>query len=86
MLVKLVLISDTYCILGQETSIMLSDFHFLVPESFHTKFGKDLRKSSLKFIMYTTFNTHISRCLLPLTFRSLAEIVSEKSTVFTFFL
>ena len=22
-------------------SIMLSDFHFLVPESFHTKFGSD---------------------------------------------
>ena len=25
--------------LGQVTSIMSSDFHFLVPESFHTKFG-----------------------------------------------
>ena len=25
--------------LGHVTSIMLSDFHFLVPESFHTKFG-----------------------------------------------
>ena len=24
--------------LGHVTSIMLSDFHFLVPESFHTKF------------------------------------------------
>ena len=23
------------------TSIMSSDFHFLVPESFHTKFGSD---------------------------------------------
>ena len=25
--------------LGHVTSIMLSDFHFLLPESFHTKFG-----------------------------------------------
>ena len=25
--------------LGHVTSVMLSDFHFLVPESFHTKFG-----------------------------------------------
>ena len=56
--------------LGHVTSIMSSDFHFLVPESFHTKFGSDLRKSSLNFCMYTalgqgqemtlTFNTHIS--------------------------
>ena len=27
--------------LGHVTSIMLSDFHFLVPESLHTKFGSD---------------------------------------------
>ena len=27
--------------LGHVTSIMLADFHFLVPESFHTKFGSD---------------------------------------------
>ena len=27
--------------LGHVTSIMLSDFHLLVPESFHTKFGSD---------------------------------------------
>ena len=27
--------------LGHVTSIMLSDIHFLVPESFHTKFGSD---------------------------------------------
>ena len=60
--------------LGHVTSIMLSNFHFLVPESFHTKFGSDrhssfVRKSSLYFFMYTTlgqgqemtltFNTHI---------------------------
>ena len=27
--------------LGHMTRIMSSDFHFLVPESFHTKFGSD---------------------------------------------
>ena len=27
--------------LGHVTSIMSSDFHFLVSESFHTKFGSD---------------------------------------------
>ena len=27
------------------TSIMSSDFHFLVPESFHTKFGSDRHSS-----------------------------------------
>ena len=32
--------------LGHVTSIMSSDFHFLVPESFHTKFDTD-RQSSL---------------------------------------
>ena len=31
--------------LGQVTSIMTSDFHFLVPESFHTKFGSDRHSS-----------------------------------------
>ena len=31
--------------LGHVTSIMLSDFHFLVPESFHTKFGSDWHRS-----------------------------------------
>ena len=34
--------------------------------------------------MILTFNTHISSYFLP-NFRSLAAIVSEKSTVFTFF-
>ena len=32
--------------LGQVTSIMSSDFHCLVPESFHTKFGSDRHSSS----------------------------------------
>ena len=27
--------------LGHVTSIMLINFHFLVPESFHTKFGSE---------------------------------------------
>ena len=30
---------------GHVTSIMPSDFHFLVPESFHTKFGSDRHSS-----------------------------------------
>ena len=31
--------------LGHVTSIMSSDFHFLVPESFHTQFGSDQHSS-----------------------------------------
>ena len=31
--------------LGHVTSIMLSDFHFLVPESFHEKFISDRHSS-----------------------------------------
>ena len=31
--------------LGHVTSIMSSDFHFRVPESFHTKFGSDRHRS-----------------------------------------
>ena len=31
--------------LGHVTSIMLSDFHFLKPLSFHTKFGSDRHSS-----------------------------------------
>ena len=31
--------------LGHVTSIILSDFHFPVPESFHTKFGSDRHSS-----------------------------------------
>ena len=33
------------CHLGYVTSIMSSDFHFHVPESFHTKFGSDRHSS-----------------------------------------
>ena len=32
--------------LGHVTSIMSSDFHCLVPESFHTEFGSDQHSSS----------------------------------------
>ena len=31
--------------LGHVTSIMSSDFHFLVPERFHKKFGSDRQSS-----------------------------------------
>ena len=31
--------------LGNVTSIMSSDFHCIVPESFHTKFGSDQHSS-----------------------------------------
>ena len=31
--------------LGHVTSIMSSDFHFLIPESFHRKFNSDLQSS-----------------------------------------
>ena len=82
---------------------MSSDFHFIVPESFHTKFGSDRLSSSEKIrfeFLYVhdigpmssndldlnTSHTFIYtiRCLLLPTFRSLAAIVSEKSTIFTF--
>ena len=81
--------------LGHVSSIMSSDFHFLV------QIGTVVsEKSKLKFCMYTTlgqglemtltFNTHISSYIqldvrfFLLHFRSLAAIISEKSTVFTF--
>ena len=37
-------------------------------------------------LQYSHIFIYSIRCLLPLTFRSLAAIVSEKSIVFTFFL
>ena len=33
------------CHLGHVTSIMSSDFHFLVPENFYKKFGPDQKRS-----------------------------------------
>ena len=80
--------------LGHVTSIMSSNFHFLVPESFLTKFGSELRSSfwenpvlifvcTRPWAKSLTFINSI-RCLFLPTFRSRAAIVSEKSTVFTF--
>ena len=82
---------------------MSSDFHFLVPESFHTKCGSDGKVVSEKIrfeflyvhnleprssndldLQYSRTFIYSIRCLLLPTFRSLAAIVSEKSTVFTF--
>ena len=80
--------------LCQVTSIILSGFHFLVPESFHKKkvqIGTVVSEKIWFVLFYDTDlqNSHTfiysNRCLLLLTFRSLAAIVSEKSTVFTFF-
>ena len=36
------------CHLGHGTSIMSSDFHFLVPESFHKKFGSYTQIQTLR--------------------------------------
>ena len=85
------------------TSIMSSDFHFLVPESFHknlVQIGTVVSEKILFEFLYVhdlgprsrndidlqyshTFIYSI-RCLFLQTFKSLAAIVSEKSTVFTF--
>ena len=45
--------------LGHVTRNMSSDFHFLVPESFHTKFGSD-RHMGQGQEMTLTYNTNIS--------------------------
>ena len=85
------------------TSIMSSDFHFLVPESCYKKlvqigtvvsetiqfeflYVHDLgpRSRNNLDLQYSHISIYLIRCLLLLTFRSLAAIVSEKSTVFTF--
>ena len=82
---------------------MSSDFRFLVPESFHKKFGSDgtvvSEKIRFEFLYvhdlgprsrndldlpYSHTFIYLIRRLLLLAFRSLAAIVSEKSTVFTF--
>ena len=89
--------------LGHVTSIMSSDFHFLVPESFHKKLVQigTVVSEKIRFeflyvydlgprsrhdldLQYSHTFMYSIRCLLLLTFRSLAAIVSEKSTVFTF--
>ena len=62
-------------ILVNVTSI-ISDIHFLVPESFYTKFGSDQHRSLWDICMYTTlgqgqemtltFNTHTSSYIIQL--------------------
>ena len=82
---------------------MSSNFHLLVPESFHTNlvqnntvisekiwfeflYVHDLGLRSRNELDLQYYHTFINsmRCLLLSSFRSLAAIVSEKSTVFTF--
>ena len=89
--------------LGHVTSIMSSDFHFLVPEVFIQSFVQigSVVSEKIQFeflyvhnlgqrstndldLQYSHIFIYSIRCLLQLTFRSLAAIVSEKSTVFTF--
>ena len=81
------------------TSIMPSDFYFLVPDSFHKKllqigtvvfekirfeflYVHDLgpRSGNDLDLQYTHTFIFSIRCLLLLTFRSLAARVAEKST------
>ena len=83
---------------------MSSDFLFLVPESFHTKFGSDGTVVSEKIwfeflyvhdlgprsrndldLQYSQIFINSIRCLLLLTFKSLAAIVSEKNPLFSLF-
>ena len=82
---------------------MSSDFHFLVPESFHknmvqidTVVSEKIRFEVLYVhdlgprsrndldLQYSHIFIYSIRCLLLPAFRSLAAIVSEKYTVFTF--
>ena len=89
--------------LGHLTSIMSSDFHCLIPESFHknlvqigTVVSEKIRFEFLYVhdpgprsrndldLQYSYTFIHSFRCLLLPIFRSLAAIISEKSTVFTF--
>ena len=82
---------------------MTSDFHFLVPESFHKKMVQigTVASEKIRFeflyvhelgprsrndldLQYSLTFINSLRCLLLPTFGSLAAIVSEKSTVFTF--
>ena len=90
-------------VFGHVTSIMSSDFHFLVPEAFiqslvqiGTVVSKKIQFEFLYVydlgprsrndldLQYSYIFIYSIRCLLLLTFRSLAVIVSEKSIVFTF--
>ena len=81
--------------LGHVTSIMSSDFHFLVPflgnvvsERIRFEYlyvhNLGLRSSNDLDLQYSHTFMYSIRCLLLPIFRSLAAIVFEKSTVFTF--
>ena len=89
--------------LGYVTSIMSSNFHFLVPESFHRKIASERHSNFLEnlvsilyvhdlgprsrnylYLQYSHSFINPIRCLLLPTFRSMAAIVSERFTVFTF--
>ena len=80
--------------LGHVTSIMSSNFDFLVPESivvsekirfeFFYVHGLGPRSRNDLDLQYSHTFINSIRCLLLPTFRSLAAIYSEKSTVFTF--
>ena len=86
--------------IGHVTSNLSSDFHFHLPKSFHTKFGTVVsEKIKFEFLyvhdlgprsrnnldlQYSHIFIYSIRCLTYYLFRSLAVIVSEKSTVFTF--
>ena len=82
---------------GHVTSIMSSDFHFLVPESFHKNLVQIGKVASEKIMFEFSYVHDLgprSRNDLDLQYshifiksiclRSLAAIVYEKSTVFTF--
>ena len=81
--------------LGHVTSIMSSDFHFLVPflgnvvsERIRFEYlyvhNLGLRSSNDLDLQYSHTFIYSIRCLLLPHFRSLAAIISEKSTVFAF--
>ena len=89
--------------LGYVTSIMSSDYHFPVTESFQKKLVQignvNSEKNWFEFVyvhdlgprprndldlQYSHIFIYSIRYLLLPTFRSLAAIVSEKSSVFTF--
>ena len=76
---------------------MSSDFHFLVPESIHEKFGSDRQSSSEKILFEFLYVHNLGQrsrndiklqyshiFIKSISLRSQAAIVSEKSTFFTF--
>ena len=80
------------------TSIMSSDFHFLVPESIHKKFaqiGKVVSEKILFEFLYVhnlgprsrnDLNLQYSHIFIKsISLKSQAAIISEKSAFFTFF-